>query len=128
MSKDSGLTLGSCHTPVEGGMIEAAGLAVSSHATWAIFVRSIACAKASRSVGFRSSRWDVFFGFELKMKSFSVTPGTCVTTTPAFFSVAIAVGGTDSIPSISCAFIAEISASSFENIRSPKPSMCGLGP
>ena len=66
--------------------------------------------------------------FALKMKSFVVTPGTWVTITPAFFSVSIPVGGTDSIASISPDFIAEMSASSFENIRNPKPSMCGLGP
>ena len=57
-------------------MIEAPGFAVSSQTTWTICCRSIACSKASRSFGFRSSRFEVFFGFELKMKSFSVTAGT----------------------------------------------------
>jgi hypothetical protein len=109
-------------------MKDVAGLAVPSQTTLMILSRSIACAKASRSFRLSSSRLFFFFGFALKMKSFVVTPGTWATITPAFFSVAIAVGGTDSIASISPDFIAEMSASSFENIRSPKLSMWGFGP
>ena len=109
-------------------MIDAAGLAVSSQTTCVICCRLIACSNASRSFGFRSSRFEVFFGFELKMKSFSVTAGTCVTTKPAFFTEAIAVGGTVSSASSSCALSAEIIASSFENMRRPNPSRCGFGP
>ena len=119
VSKLAGLTTGSCQAQVAGGMIDAPGFAVSSQTTCAIFCRSIACSKASRSFGFRSSRFEVFFGFELKMKSFSVTAGTWLTTKPAFFTGAIAVGGTVSRASSSFALSAEIIASSFENIRRP---------
>ena len=62
------------------------------------------------------------------MKSFSVTAGTWLTTKPAFFTVASAVGGTVSSASSSCALSAEIIASSFENILSPKPSIFGFVP
>ena len=62
------------------------------------------------------------------MKSVWSTPGTFAMFMPAFFSVLIAVAGTSSIASISFAFSAATSASSFENIRRPKPSACGLGP
>ncbi len=55
-------------------------------------------------------------------------PGTSETLKPAFFSVSIAVGGTSSIASISCALSAATSASSFENIRRPNASTFGFGP
>ena len=61
------------------------------------------------------------------MKSVWSTPGTERTLKP-LRSVLIAVAGTSSIASISCALSADTIASSFPKILRPNASICGFVP
>ena len=83
---------GCASRPSPAGMIESAGLAVAEQDDLDDLLRGRPRARTPPcTFGLSSSRWFVFFGFELMMKSFWSTPGTSVTSKPAFFSVSIPV-------------------------------------